>query len=223
MKGEPIERLGKMFYQITKRVIDLVGAVILGILFLPVCLVTALAIKLDSSGPIFADIPERVGCGGKPFRLYKFRSMLKDAHQRLRTDPKLAKLYEEYKRSSYKLKEDPRVTRVGGFIRKHSIDEIPQLINVLLGEMSLVGPRPYYFDELENQQKKYPRTKDLVRVVLNVKPGITGYWQVSGRSEVHFDKRIAMDAEYVRKRSILYDLIILVKTPWAMISGQGAL
>ncbi len=211
-----------MVYRGVKRAIDVTGSIMLGVVFFPVCLVTALAIKLDSAGPVFADVPERVGKHGTPFRFYKFRSMVQDAHQLLRTDPGLADLYEEYKRSSYKLKEDPRVTRVGRFIRKHSIDEIPQLINVLRGEMSLVGPRPYYFDELEEQQSEYPHTQELVDEVLTVKPGITGYWQVSGRSEVHFDKRIAMDAEYVRRRSILYDISILLKTPWEMISGRGA-
>lgn len=211
-----------MLYELIKRVIDLLGSVVLGMLFLPVAIVTAIAIKLDSHGPVLADTPRRVGKGGKLFRIYKFRSMIVDAHKKLRTDPKFAKLYTEYKRNSYKLKEDPRVTSVGKFIRKHSLDEIPQLLNVWRGEMSLVGPRPYYHDELEQQQKKYPHTKDMVSVVLSAKPGITGYWQVSGRSEVNFDKRIKMDADYVSKRSILFDIGILLKSPWAMISGKGA-
>ena len=115
------------------------------------------------------------------------------------------------------------MTRVGRFIRKHSLDEIPQIINALKGEMSLVGPRPYYPDELIEQQRKYPHTRDLVKVVLSAKPGITGQWQVSGRSEVNFDKRIKMDADYVKKRSLSHDLTILLKSPWAMISGKGAL
>ena len=95
--------------------------------------------------------------------------------------------------------------------------------NVLKGEMSLVGPRAYYSDELREQQKKYPQTEKSVKIVLSVKPGITGFWQVSGRSEINFDKRIGMDADYVRRRSILYDLWIILKTPWAMITGKGAL
>jgi len=99
---------------------------------------------------------------------------------------------------------------------------MPQFINVLKGEMSIVGPRAYFADELEEQQRKYPHTKKLVRETLSVKPGISGYWQVSGRSEVNFDKRIEMDAYYARKRSILFDVLILLKTPWAMISGKGA-
>lgn len=209
-------------YTTVKRCIDIAGGTAIGLVFAPLCLLTALAIKLDSAGPILADTPQRVGKDGKQFKLFKFRSMVVNAHEKLRHDPELAKLYTEYKKNSYKLKEDPRVTRVGRFIRKHSIDEIPQLLNVLKGDMSLVGPRPYYPDELVEQQRKYPHTKDLVKVVLSAKPGITGHWQVSGRSEVNFDKRIKMDADYVQKRSLLFDLLILLKSPWAMISGKGA-
>lgn len=211
-----------MFYDIGKRTIDVLGSLILGIIFFPVCILTAIAIKLNSKGPILADTPERVGKNGKLFKLYKFRSMIVNAHHLLRGDPKFRNLYKEYKRSSYKLKDDPRVTPVGKFIRKHSLDEIPQLINVLKGEMSLVGPRPYYPDELVEQQKKYPQTKKLVDIVLSVKPGITGVWQVSGRSEINFDKRIAMDALYVKRRSLILDIIILLKSPLVMISGKGA-
>ena len=145
-----------------------------------------------------------------------------NAHKMLRKDPKMARLYQQYRLNSYKLMYDPRVTSVGHIIRKHSIDEIPQLLNVLKGDMSLVGPRPYYQDELKEQQKKYPHTKKLVKVVLSAKPGVTGFWQVSGRSEVNFDKRIQMDADYVTKRSLLFDILILLKSPWAMISGKGA-
>ncbi len=210
-------------YDITlKRFIDILGSTILLIFFSPLCFLLAIAIKFDSSGPIFADTPERIGKKGKLFKMLKFRSMIENAHQMLRKDPKMKSLYEQYKKNSYKLKEDPRVTGLGRFIRRHSLDEIPQLINVLKGEMSLVGPRAYYGDELSNQQKKYPKTRALVKKVLSIKPGITGYWQVSGRSEVNFDKRIAMDAVYVNKRCLWYDIKILLKTPFAMISGKGA-
>lgn len=211
-----------MWYSSIKRLIDIVGSIVLGLFFLPIAAITAIAIWLDTPGPVLADTPQRVGKNGKLFKLFKFRSMVVNAHRRLRTDPKLARLYSQYKRNSYKLREDPRVTRVGRFIRKHSLDEIPQLLNVLKGEMSLVGPRPYYPDELTEQQRKYPNTKDLVKEVLSAKPGITGHWQVSGRSEVNFDKRIKMDADYVRKRSVVFDIIILLRSPWAMISGKGA-
>jgi len=209
-------------YNFFKRCIDIIGSIVLGIIFLPISTLVAIAILLDSPGPVFADTPQRVGKDGSPFKLYKFRSMIVNAHTKLRTDPKLKKLYQEYKRNSYKLKEDPRVTTVGRFIRKHSLDEIPQFLNVLKGDMSLVGPRPYYADELVEQQRKYPHTKDLVQIVLSARPGITGWWQVSGRSEVNFDKRIKLDADYVLRRSLLFDIYILLKSPWAMISGKGA-
>lgn len=202
---------------------DLVLATVLSIVFSPVCLVTAIAIKMEKPvGPVFADIPLRIGKNGKTFRLFKFRSMIPNAHMLLRTDPKFKELYEEYQRSSYKLHVDPRWTKVGKFIRKYSIDEIPQLINIFRGEMSLIGPRPYYPDELELQEKKYPHTRELIKMALSVKPGITGQWQVNGRSDINFDKRIEMDAHYAKEMSLWYDLKILFKTPLAMLSGRGA-
>jgi lipopolysaccharide/colanic/teichoic acid biosynthesis glycosyltransferase len=205
-----------------KRAIDILSTLTIIIVFSPVILLVALAIRLDSKGPILADTPERVGRGGKLFKMYKFRSMIPNAHIILREDPEFAALYEQYKKGSYKLRNDPRITRVGTFIRKHSLDEAPQLFNVLKGDMSLVGPRAYYPDELREQQKKYPETKDAVKVVLSVKPGVTGLWQVSGRSEINFDKRIEMDANYVKRRSILYDILLILRTPGAVISGRGA-
>jgi len=210
-------------YIFVKRAMDIASSIFLLVLFSPVIVIIAIAIKLDSKGPILADTPKRVGKDGKLFKMYKFRSMVENAHQILRGNPKYAKLYNVYKKGSYKLKDDPRITGVGHFIRKHSLDEIPQALNILWGEMSLVGPRAYYPDELRDQQKKYPHTIDSVKIVLSVKPGVTGFWQVSGRSEINFDKRIEMDATYVRKRSLLYDLWIIAKTPSAMITGRGAL
>ena len=202
---------------------DIVFSLLLITLFSPVMLIIAISIKLDTDGPVLADTPERVGKGGRGFKMYKFRSMIQNAHELLRNNPKYSKLYSEYKKGSYKLKDDPRITKVGRFIRKHSLDEVPQLFNILKGDMSLVGPRAYYPDELTEQQAKYPHTRESVKIVLSIKPGLTGYWQVSGRSEINFDKRIKMDETYVKKRSIIYDLWIILKTPWAMISGKGAL
>ncbi len=213
---------GTYYQRSLKRLMDVVLSFILLIIFSPICLITAVLIKVTSSGPVFADVPERVGKDTKRFRMFKFRSMINNAHVMLRTDPKLAQLYAEYKKGSYKLQNDPRVTKFGTIIRKHSIDEIPQLINVLRGQMSLVGPRAYYKDELEEQQKKYPQTRKLVSKVLSVQPGITGLWQVSGRSEINFDKRIALDALYVDHLSLWNDLKIILKTPWVMITGKGA-
>jgi lipopolysaccharide/colanic/teichoic acid biosynthesis glycosyltransferase len=212
-----------MFYETAKRVIDIIVALIILVVFSPIFITIPILIKLDSPGPVFPDTPKRVGRGRKLFRMYKFRSMVHKAHLLLKTDPKFRKLYEQYKRNSYKLKDDPRITRVGRFLRRFSIDELPQIFNVLRGDMSIVGPRAYYPDELENQQKVYPETKEYVQEILEAKPGITGYWQVTGRSEVNFDKRVKMDAEYVRKKSVFQDLMIILKTPWAMLSGKGAL
>lgn len=213
---------GPFYVKHVKPIIDFFGAIFLIILFSPVCIITAIAIKLNSKGPIVADVPDRVGMHKKPFRLFKFRSMIENAHALLRTDEKFKKLYEQYKKNSYKLMEDPRVTSVGKFIRKYSIDEVPQFFNVLRGEMSIVGPRAYYLDEFVEQQRKYPETKELINQVISVKPGITGLWQVSGRSEVNFDKRVELDAKYVDNISLWGDLVIIFKTPWVMLSGKGA-
>jgi lipopolysaccharide/colanic/teichoic acid biosynthesis glycosyltransferase len=209
-------------YDTSKRIIDFVLAFIAIIVLSPIMFLVAVAIKVDSSGPIFADTPLRVGKNGKLIKVYKFRSMIPNAQKLLMTDPRLKRLFKEYKQNNYKLKDDPRITRMGAFIRKYSIDEFPQFINVLLGNMSLVGPRPYHSDELLEQQKKYPGTEKFVNEMHKVKPGVTGYWQVEGRSDVDFDKRIEMDAYYARKKSLFFDLLIIAKTPWAMISGKGA-
>lgn len=209
-------------YIFLKRILDIFGSMAGLILLSPVFLLVAIAIKLDSKGPILADTPMRVGKRGKLFKMYKFRSMIANAHEILRTDPRFKKFYEEYKQSNYKLSKDPRITKVGKFIRKFSLDELPQFLNVLRGEMSLVGPRAYYPDELTEQQKNYPESKKFVKIILSGKPGVTGLWQVTGRSEIDFEKRVKMDAIYVKKKSILYDFWILLKTIPAVISGKGA-
>lgn len=209
-----------MYYDFAKRAIDLTGS-LLGLLILsPLFFVISLAIKLDSKGPIFADTPMRVGKDGKLFKMYKFRSMVKDAHEILENNPKLMK---EYKKNSFKIFNDPRITEIGKIIRRFSIDELPQFINILKSEMSLVGPRAYYPFELEEQQIKYPSSRKFVKIILSGKPGITGVWQVSGRSNINFDKRVEMDAKYVLRRSVLYDLFLMLKTFPAVISGKGAI
>ena len=212
-----------MPYQTAKRILDIVVSLTALVFFLPVFLLAPILIKLDSLGPVLADTPPRVGKDKKLFRMYKFRSMIANAHQLLRTDPNLKKLYRQYKSNSYKLKKDPRITKVGSFLRRFSLDELPQIFNVLRGEMSLVGPRAYYPDELESQQRVFPQSRQHVKQLLQVKPGITGYWQVTGRSEVNFDKRVKMDADYAQHQSLWQDVVIILKTPWAMISGKGAL
>ncbi|OGM13541.1 hypothetical protein A3A76_03545 [Candidatus Woesebacteria bacterium RIFCSPLOWO2_01_FULL_39_23] len=216
-----------MYYEFIKRTIDVIGSIFLIILFSPVMLLTSVVILVTSPGPIFVEKTNshmrRLGKNGKIFRLYKFRSMMVKADVLEKTDPRFKSVYiEKRTKGNYKVMNDPRVTKVGRFIRKHSIDEMPQLFNVIKGEMSIVGPRAYLPDELREQQKRFPGTEKHFKDVLSVKPGITGYWQVTGRSDVNFDKRIEMDAYYARKRSIIFDILILLKTPWAMISGKGA-
>ncbi len=209
-----------MIYDLFKRLVDIVGSLIGIIILSPILILVVLAIKLDSPGPILANTPMRAGKNGKLFKIYKFRSMVQNAHEVLESNPKLL---EEYKKNSYKIFNDPRVTRVGKIIRRFSIDELPQFFNIVQGQMSLVGPRAYYPYELEEQQQKYPTSRKFVKIILSGKPGVTGLWQVSGRSEINFDKRVKMDAEYVKKRSLLYDLWIMLKTIPAVLSGRGAI
>lgn len=208
-----------MLYELLKRFTDLVGSLVGLIVLSPLLLLVAVAIKIDSPGPVMADTPMRAGKDGKLFKIYKFRSMVQNAHEILEKNPKLL---EEYKKNSYKIFNDPRVTRVGKFIRKYSIDEFPQFLNIFKGEMSLVGPRAYYPYELDEQQEKYPQSKKYVKVILSGRPGLTGVWQVTGRSEINFDERVKMDASYVKKRSIFYDFWIMLKTIPAVVSGRGA-
>jgi exopolysaccharide production protein ExoY len=203
-------------YQIQKRILDLVVASILIILFLPFWVVIPILVYLDSGWPIIFR-HKRVGKGNKDFYLYKFRSMIPGADKYLHSG-KNKKLLEEFKKGDWKLANDPRITPLGRVLRSLTIDEFPQLYNVLKGEMSMVGPRAYVRKELNEQTKKYPETKALVNKILSIKPGITGPWQVSGRNEIPFNKRAHLDAEYAKDPSIWKDINILVQTPKAMIS-----
>ena len=215
-----------MFYDFTKRLIDIIGSAIALTLISPIIIIFIIMVKLTSNGPIFYT-PLRVGKGGKLFKMLKFRSMFMyqingkwvHALKYLEIHPKLKK---EYQLNSFKLQNDPRITTIGKIIRRYSIDELPQLINVLKGDMSLVGPRAYQADELTHQQKVYPQTKKHVKIILMARPGASGPWQVSGRSFINFDQRVGMDAQYVQRRSLLYDIWIIIKTPLSMLIGTGA-
>jgi lipopolysaccharide/colanic/teichoic acid biosynthesis glycosyltransferase len=193
-----------------KRLLDLILATVGLILSLPIWLVIGIAIKLDSKGPVVF-VQERVGLHGRTFRFLKFRSMYNDAEERLQD------LLAENEASGpvFKIRRDPRITRVGRFIRRTSLDELPQLLNILKGEMSLVGPRPALLRETESY-----RPSDRVR--LEVKPGLTCLWQVRGRSEVDFDTWMEYDREYVGRRSLLVDLEILVRTVVVVLTCRGA-
>ncbi len=216
-----------MFYDFVKRTVDIIGSSIGLLIFSPAIIGVIIATRLTSNGPIFFT-PLRVGKDGKLFKMLKFRSMYmyeingKTVHAEKYLEYN-AKLKKAYQKNSFKLQDDPRITPIGHILRRLSLDELPQLINVLVGDMSLVGPRAYQKDELEHQQKVYPHTKKFVGVILKSRPGASGPWQVSGRSFINFDKRVEMDANYVIRRSIIYDLLILLKTPIAMIGGRGAI
>ncbi|MFC0296526.1 sugar transferase [Geobacillus jurassicus] len=198
----------------TKRTIDIVGAIIGLVLTSPLFLIISIFYLFgDSKGPIFFK-QVRVGKNGKRFYIYKFRSMIVNAEEKLKADKEL---YEKYLRNNYKLEphEDPRITKLGHFLRKTSLDEIPQLINVLKGEMSLVGPRPVVQEELKEYGVK-------VGEFLSVKPGLTGYWQVSGRSEIGYPERVNLELYYVYNQSLLLDIKIILKTVWMVLLKKGA-
>lgn len=204
-------------YDIAKRTLDILVASILAIIFLPIWLTVPILIVLSSPGPIVYK-HRRIGKDGKDFYMYKFRSMVINADDILHKHDK--NLLKKFKAMDWKLeaKDDPRITPLGRILRSLTIDEFPQLYNVLKGDMSMVGPRAYLAREITEQVKRYPGTDKLMKIVLSAKPGLTGLWQVSGRNEVTFDKRVGLDAQYVGTRSLFNDLKILCKTPQAMIS-----
>ncbi|WP_258060108.1 sugar transferase [Arthrobacter sp. ZGTC212] len=196
--------------RIFKRLFDIVGASALIALLSPVLLIVAVVVRLDSPGPVFFR-QERVGARGRCFRMYKFRSMVVDAEARLES----LRLRSEGNGVMFKLKVDPRITRVGGFLRRYSLDELPQLFNVLNGSMSLVGPRPPLASEVQQYQSHVHRR-------LMVRPGLTGLWQVSGRSLLSWDDTVRLDLYYVENWSIAGDIAILLKTFRAVLARQGA-
>lgn len=198
------------FWTGCKRILDILAALLLLIVLMPLLLLLALLVKLTSPGPIFYAW-KVVGKNGKPFTGYKFRSMVVDA------DRLKASLLDKNEMSGpvFKLTNDPRITGVGGWMRRYSLDELPQLFSVLAGDMSLVGPRPPLVSE-------YERFTEYQKLKLKVKPGITCLWQVSGRNEVKdFDEWVRLDLEYIRNWSPWLDLSILVRTVGAVVSGSG--
>ncbi|KXI76750.1 multidrug MFS transporter [Bacillus cereus] len=198
-------------YLMSKRFLDCIGALLGLILLFPVFLIVAALIKYeDPKGPVFFK-QIRVGKDGEKFYMYKFRSMVMDAEDRLK---ELLK-YNEVSGAMFKMKEDPRVTKIGKFIRKTSIDELPQLINVLKGEMSLVGPRPPLLREVE-EYTVYDKQRLLVT------PGCTGLWQVSGRSNLSFEQMVELDIYYIIQRDIILDVKILLRTVKVLLGSEDA-
>ncbi len=209
------QNLTKPWNIFVKNLFDFLTSLILFIVLLPIFALISLAILIDSPGSVlFAQ--ERLGKDGKKFKFYKFRSMYKDADSRLelyfKQNPQSLREWNKYQ----KLKDyDPRVTKVGRFLRKYSLDELPQLLNVLKGDMSLIGPRPYLPREIKKMRESHS-------IISRVKPGLTGLWQVRGRNILPFKERLILDEYYVRNWSLWLDIVILFKTIKILFTGEGA-
>ncbi len=202
------------FRSVCKRSVDLVGAAALLIFFAPLMFVVYLAVRLDGGPGVYAH--ERIGRNGVRFQCYKFRSMIPNADRVLKD---LLVCNEQFRRdwnADQKLRNDPRITRIGVFLRKKSLDELPQLFNVIKGDMSLVGPRPITAEEVERYGSK-------ISYYLKTRPGLTGAWQVSGRNDVSYEERVALDVDYTKNWTFLTDILILLKTVRVVLNGRGAL
>lgn len=205
--------LRRKMYFVTKRLFDILVSAFSLVILSPIFLIIFILIKIDSKGSVFYK-HKRIGKNGEYIYLYKFRSMYIDSKERLEEllkDPKIKKEWEE----NFKLENDPRITRVGNILRKTSLDELPQLLNILKGDMSLVGPRPVIDGEIE----KYGKNKDKF---LSVTPGLTGWWACNGRSCTSYDERIELELYYVDNCSIMLDIKCLIKTVLAVIKRDGA-
>ena len=204
-------------YLVCKKVVDIIAGVIGTILLVPITLIVWLVriFKRENDGPLFYE-QLRIGKNGKQFRIYKFRTMVMNVDEKLYEyldeNEEARKEYKKYK----KLKNDPRITKLGAFLRKTSLDEFPQFINILKGDMSLVGPRPYLHREKDDMGDYYEQ-------IIQVKPGITGYWQVNGRNDVDFEERTYMDTYYIEHRGIIMDIKIMLKTVLKIFKKEGAI
>lgn len=208
-----IEKVRRKLYLFTKRIFDILISIVLLLFFSPLLILISIFIKAEDKGSAFI-VQERIGKDGKIFKFYKFRSMVSNADDVLEEMLKDSKLKREYKKNM-KFKNDPRITKVGKFIRKTSIDELPQLLNVLKGDMSLIGNRPYLPREKEDMEEYY---EDIV----SSKPGITGYWQVNGRSSVSFEDRLKLESFYSKNMDLLLDIKIFFLTFYVVFFGRGA-
>lgn len=201
----------KPIYDFVKRVFDIVWSLIGLIVLSPVFIILSILVKTTSEGPVFF-AHKRVGKGGKTIKIYKFRSMVTNAEELIKQfTPEQKAEYEK----NFKLENDPRVTKVGKFMRKTSLDELPQLINILKGDISVVGPRPV----MDVETKIYGNYRDML---LSVKPGLTGFWAANGRSHTTYTRRRAMEIYYVKNRSVLLDLKIIFKTFISVFKREGA-
>lgn len=201
----------KPVYDFVKRFADIICSAIAIILLSPFFIIISIAIKATSKGPVIF-VHNRVGKNGKKIGIYKFRSMVMNAEELIEKFTPEQK--EEFKKN-FKLENDPRITKIGKFLRKTSLDELPQLFNILKGDLSIVGPRPI----MEVETKIYGKYKDML---LSVKPGLTGFWAANGRSDTSYKRRRAMEIYYVKNRSLLFDIKIIFKTVISVFKGEGA-
>ena len=202
------DKKGYLFF---KRVIDILGSIVGLILFLPISFLISIAIKIEDPKGKILFCQERVGINNKTFKMYKFRSMVSNAEELLKDISEL----NEMDGPVFKIKEDPRITKVGKFIRKTSLDEIPQFFNILKGDMTLVGPRPPLVCEVDNYG-------DYERQRLTVKPGLTCYWQIGGRNSIDFKKWVELDLKYIEERNIFVDIKIIFKTFFVLFGDENA-
>lgn len=206
-------------YPFFKRLFDLIFSLAFVTIFSPIYIIISLLIKFDSRGPVFY-VGKRLGKNGSHITIYKFRTMYVDAEERLeemlKSNPEMKEEWNVFQ----KLQDDPRCTTVGKFLRKTSLDEFPQFFNVLKGELSVVGPRPHYIYELEGKEES--PLKKYAHLVLSVKPGITGLWQISGRSHLSYEDRVELDSLYYKKQSFFYDLYVVLKTIPMVLASRGA-
>ncbi|WP_349405603.1 sugar transferase [Clostridium perfringens] len=207
-----VNREQSKIYLLLKRIFDFISSLIGLIIFFPIIIIIAVAIKLDSKGPIVFG-HTRVGKDGKEMKVYKFRSMVKNAQEVFNNFTQEQK--DEFNKN-FKLENDPRITKVGKFLRKTSLDELPQLWNIIKGDMSVVGPRPIV-------KKEIIKYGDSFKKVFSVKPGLTGYWQANGRSDTTYEERVAMDLYYVDNRSLSLDFKIIIQTLVSVIKKEGAI
>jgi len=205
------------FYLIALRVIDIIVSICALIIFSPALILVSLAILIeDKHNPFYVDM-SRLGKDKKRIKFYKFRSMIVNASEMER---KNKEIYKQIRSGVHKIENHPYVTKVGRFIRKYSIDEMPQFLNVLSGEMSVVGARALKHDEVEKFLKEEPSYAKYMNALFEFKPGITGIWQVSGRSKIDFKTRLRMEAYYNRKRNLLTDILVMLKTPLAVLKAE---
>ncbi len=213
----------KMSYRRNKRIFDIVLSLLLLIILSPILLLISFLIWITDGHEVFVKDPLRLGMKGKEFKMYKFRTMIPNAHSEIQNNQKYAKAKETWIKHDGKLKisEDPRITFVGKILRKTDMDELPQLFNVLKGDMSIVGPRPMYIGEVNRYFGLHPEGKKYYKRRSRVRPGMTGIWQVSGRNDIKFKDRMIMEAKYAANVKFKDDIKIFFKTPWVVLTRRG--